>query len=338
MAEELGSYQILGTPQDVKRKRFILGSVISSERRTNPFDDYFPYPDDPKWGKDKTAWEDYKTTMEFFWKPNEKEGGESVKLKDVLASRRRGSQDEGQLKMTQALQGHVNRATKKDCRIEAGNVEQYTIDNAGGALRTRLSQCQPWMSEIQALYESDSRKDPTYYIITGVYTCSNIKVTWSDEQSSGVGGEAKLPGDVITTTATGGAAPPGTGKALDMGAKLDHNSNDDKERHATIEQEIIFALRYHILDLDLEPSKQPVKERGMIRRFFLPKRTNSGGMKPAIKTVKLGKPVQDPSMITAFGAGGDYEGLFYWKEPVYAVPDDGRNRDEPEREPNGVAH
>lgn len=338
--EDLGSYLVLSEPQDVSRKTKILGCVISSHNSTNPFDDYVPYLENPEWEKDKSAGEELKKTLDFFWKPNRKEdgkggkGGEGVKLQDILIREKDSNETEGHIQLTQLLQGHINRKTKKKSRIKAGNVQVHTIDNAGGAVRTRLSGCTPWMSELKTFYESDKRETPTYYIVTGVYTCSNVQVSYDEEQDSGKGGESKLPGDAVVAAASGVAAPPGMAQALDIGGELDKRKDKEKEQHATVDGEIILALRYHILDLEFKPAEE--KGNWLTRRIR--PTTSSAGKKRAIKSVSLGKPVRDGRMISVLGADDDSKGLFYYKEPVYAVPDDGTDAHEPERLPNGAAH
>ncbi|KAL8783753.1 MAG: hypothetical protein Q9195_009291 [Heterodermia aff. obscurata] len=330
--EELGTYQVLAEPQAVSRKTKILGCVIPSQNNTNPFDDYVPYLENPKWKNEEPAGEELRKALENFWKPNQREGGEDVELKDILVSSEGGNATEGRLKLTEALQGHIKRKSKKNCRIEAGSVNVYTIDNPGGAVRTILNKCTPWMSELQVFHDSDQRKKPTYYIVTGVYTCSNVKVSYYNEQSSGAGGEAKLPGDAVVAGASQGAALPGAGQALDISTEIEHSRKKEEEQHTTIDGEIIFALRYHILDVEFESPEEKGSWLNRRLRHFV----GSTGKKTAIKKVKLGKPVRDPHYLKVLS--DDSNELFYFKEPVYAVPDDGIDAHEHDGLSNGVAH
>ena len=66
------------------------------------------------------------------------------------------------------------------------------------------------MNEVQRLYEmekkEDKRKKLTYFIVTGVFTCSKVQVSWDEKASSKKGAEAKVPAKPIASAATGGAS------------------------------------------------------------------------------------------------------------------------------------
>ncbi|KAE8454231.1 hypothetical protein EG329_005156 [Mollisiaceae sp. DMI_Dod_QoI] len=326
MSSEVGCFQVLEIPQNVERKSRILGCVIPSASCTNPFDTYAPYWDDPRWEKDKANFKELEDAIDFFWQPSKKDGGkaEGVELMNVIASRGANQEDEGKSQATKMLKAHASRVLNKDVVIEAGKAFEYTIDNPNRAVATRLDVCKPWREELQRLYDDDPRDDSkrTFYLVTGVYTCKDMKVDWSTDKITKAGFKAELPGEALAAAATGGApVPDGVAKALDSNAEYEHSRTTETETSARIKEEIIFALRYHNLDLKFEDQHQ----KSLISRVAHKTFGKSGQTAEApkkIKSVALGLPVRRIGFISSYG--GDDQGvqsIFYWLEPRYIEPD-----------------
>ncbi|KUJ24264.1 uncharacterized protein LY89DRAFT_679441 [Mollisia scopiformis] len=181
------------------------------------------------------------------------------------------------------------------------------MDNADGAIRTRLGTCKPWKDELQELYQNDKRLEPTYYIITGVYTCKNMRVGWAKQKMNGGGVAVGVPGQAIAAAA-GAPIPNSAAKLLDMTAKYDNVKQTDTEISARIPQEIIFAFRYHILELAFE--EQPAqKQPNILTKAYHKFIGRSGSTRVSahkiIKSVSLGPPVRGPGAITAYGSDED---------------------------------
>jgi hypothetical protein len=324
MSSEVGCFQVLEIPQNVNRKTRILGGVIPSASCTNPFDSYAPYWDNPRWEKDNGDLKRLQDAMDFFWKPIKKEGQgeEGVKLMNVIASRGANKEDEGKIQATKMLEAYASRVLNKDVTIRAGEVLEYTIDNPSGAVGTRLNACKPWTEELQRLYDNDTRdiSKRSFYIVTGVYTCKDMKVDWSTDKTSTAGIKAEIPGEAVVAAPGGVVIPGGVAKNLDSKIEYKRVRAADTETSAQIKEEVIFALRYHNLGLKFEDQKQP----SLISRFGHRITGRSGqpsevGKK--IKSVSLGLPVRQAGYISSYG-GAD-QSLFYWLEPRYIEPDVG---------------
>lgn len=333
MTTDLGSYQVLESPQTAERKRRILGSVIPSDCFTTPFDTYAPYFDDPRWDSDKEGKKQLESTIDFFWKPSTAKGENSVKLKNVINTQADKKQDDGHFQLTQVMQAFFNKDKKRSFKFDAVEAEEYTIDNPGRAVAQRLSPCEPWMTDLQELYKKDKRKDPSYYIVTGVYTCKNTTVSWDQDDSVKKGAKGKVDGGA------GAIVPPSAAKVLD--SEIDYQGTRGKTERASrqFSDEIIIALRYHVLHLNTEPDqpdqpeqdqkqnqKQNQKQTGWLSkltpRSWVRRKSSTGTIeleRPKIKSLSMGKPVRAKGMINSYG--DDSGGMFYWEEPIYALPD-----------------
>ena len=152
MATAKGQYHILEIPQPAGLNKRILGSVIPSDRYTTPFDYYAPYLESPKFMSDegKQQLMQLDEMMESFWKTS------SVKFSMSVPGA--GKADIQDAKLSGILHAYF----KKDCRCDAIEFEQITLDNPGRAIHEGLSKCDPWMEELQAMYNLDQRKDPKY--------------------------------------------------------------------------------------------------------------------------------------------------------------------------------
>ena len=313
---ELGCFQILDLPEPIGRQNQILGCIVPSKYSTNPFDGRRPYWKDPKWENSDSvaALKSLQETLDFFWEPAEN----GIALTDVIAHRGLESATEGSVKVTQALVGYANGRSKQGSDILAGEARLYKIDNADGAVKKRLAVCKPWLNELQEAYNDDDRKaaDKRFYIVTGIYTCKDMLVGFTKEKSSGAGGAVGVPGKVVAEALAPGVVPSRAAELLDVKVGVDKSNGSDMDVSAKIPDEIIFAIRYHTLDITFEDAERKPPS-GLARLKFWGK--SEPHPSTTIKSVSLGKLIRGPGGINAYGSAED--DMFYWKKPVYALPD-----------------
>lgn len=192
---------------------------------TNPFDHYAPYWESIE--LDQGAMDELTKAVDFFWKPSTQKGSESVSLKDMIASRGDGKQNNNEFVLTRIFQRHANKVIHEDIRIEAGEIETYIMDNPGSAVSQRLNSCQPWKSELLRLCRSLEQNQRSFYIVTRVYTCKNLTVSWTKQKSTDRKMAAEISGQSIAAAAAAASSqipvtvPQDAAKALDTSAKYE---------------------------------------------------------------------------------------------------------------------
>ena len=357
MATDAGLYQILEIPEPVARVKHLLGSVVPTDSYTAPLSSrYAPYYDSPLWeteeGKKKKESLDH--NLNSLWNASKEKGIDTVPLHNFLSAQGTSNSDDASVKVTEVLKAFFNKSRKKNFKIENGDTEQYNIDNPGRALEDRLCVCDPWLDEVRRLYEQDTRKekDLKYLIVTGVWVCKNTKISWDEDTSSKKGVESKFPGDKIASAAAasqGLIVPTDAAEALNLEGKYDRSHGQHARAHKTLTEATIFAVRYHLLKLNLEPTESTKEQKSSSGLFgswiskFRFKRRNSGlteAPKPKIKSLSLDKPLRGgKNSIGSYGRGSD--GMLYWAEPDYVSPEDlmaESNAADADDAPNGVAH
>lgn len=349
MATNEGSYQILEIPEPSARGRHLLGSVIPTVFYTAPLTRYAPYHNSPQWeteeGKKKKQILD--NNLNTLW-----EASDSVPLHDLLSAQGTSNSNVASGKVTEVLKAFFNKSGHKNFKIENGETVQYNIDNPGRALENRLCACEPWLDEVRELYEKDPRKDKDkdrmYLIVTGVWACKNTTISWDQDTNSKKGLESKLPVGEIASAAAGVPIPTNVTKLLNPELKYDGSREQHTRAHATLTDDTIFAVRYHLLKLKLEPTES-IKEQkassGVLSSLMSrvrPKRRNSGLTevpRPRIKSLSLDQPLRGGSnAMGSYGCGSD--GLLHWVEPEYVSPEQlmaEPNTADVDGAPNGVA-
>ena len=350
-----GLYQILEIPEPVARNKHLLGSVVPTDSYTTPLSRYAPYHDLPRWEtKDgKKAKKDLDNNLNSLWKASSKKGIDNVPLHQLFSDKGSSNSDDASVKVTEVLKAFFNKNGERNFKIEGGETQQYNIDNPGSALEERLCKCEPWLNEVQRLYEKDNRKnkDRKYLIVTGVWACKNTVVSWEEDNSSKKGLESKVPVDKIVSGAAasqGVLVPPNVVEPLNSEVKKDQSRGQHGRARATLPEDTIFAVRYHLLKLNLEPTENTKEQKSssglnnlMSKLRF--KRRNSGLTErppPKIKSLSLDKPLRGGNhAIGSYGGGSD--GLLYWVEPDFVSPEDvgaESNAVDAGNVPNGVAH
>lgn len=118
-------------------------------------------------------------------------------------------------------------------------------------------------------------------------------------------------------------------KTLDSEIKYDQSREQHRRAHATIAAPTIFAVRYHLLRLNLEPmekAKEQKSSSGFFSSWVSKLRFNknsrlSGVARATIKSLSLGQPLRGGKQ--AMGSYGHIpDGLLYWAEPEYISPED----------------
>lgn len=284
-------------------------------------------------------------TIDFLWDPSgETQGSNAVKLTNVIVSRGEGRKSDSEVKLTKILEAYAKRVVNENTRIGAGEVAIHVIDNAAQAIRQRLNRCKPWMSEVEGLCQRAKPGQDDLYIITGIYTCKDLEVSWNKETSGNKGLASEVPGESVAAVASavspGVVMPTDVAKVADTSAKFQRIKETERDVSARIPQEIVFAIRYHILELDFE-SDPPQKPSNFLVRMShkVAGKQNMSTVHSTrvLKSVSMGLPVRDRDMLGSYGNNENSQ--FYWIEPRFRHP----YRDESDEQydraaPDGVAH
>ena len=353
MATDEGLYQILEIPEPSARGRHLLGSVVPLEYYTAPLTRYAPYYDSPRWeteeGKKKKQSLD--KNLDTLWNVSNGKGSETVPLHNLLSAQGTSNSNDASGKVTEVLKAFFNKSRHKNFKIENGETVQYNIDNPGRALDERLCACLPWLDEVRELDEKNLRKDKDrkYLIVTGVWACKNTTISWDEDSDSKKGLESRLPVGETASAATGAPIPTNVTKIVDPELKYDGSRGQHTRAHATLADGTIFAVRYHVLELQLEPTESTKEEKassGVISGLMSKirsKRRNSGLTevpRPRIKSVSLDQPLRGGNNALGSYGGGSVE-LLYWVEPDHVSPEDlmaESNTADVDDAPNGVAN
>ena len=294
MATGKGQYHVLEVPQPADLNKRILGSVIPSDRYTAPFDYYAPFLESPKFMSEegKQQLMQLAEMMDSFWKTS------SVKYSmSVHGACEAYGED---TKLSETLHAYYG----KDCRCDAVEFEQFTLDNPGRAIHERLGKCDPWMEELQAMYNLDQRKDPKYWIVTGVLTVKNNFVSRGENSSGKIGDGSRTSGEAVTAGAAAGTSSVvPAAKSLDSGVERQQSGKEHQNPRTNIDQQAIFALRYHQLCLDTEP-EQNTGIFGRLRLKSTARKLDSDTIdqgKPQIRRVSLGRPIREKGWWNPYG-------------------------------------
>ena len=136
MTTDAGQYQILEIPKDARFRKHMLGCIVPTDRHTAPFDKYAPYFDAKRWEtpEGKKEKEELESTLEYFWRAPDGGDQGGLNLHDLISSQGAAKSSDVKGKITEALKAYFNKKAEKNFSLDAGTVEQYTIDNPGMAL------------------------------------------------------------------------------------------------------------------------------------------------------------------------------------------------------------
>ena len=271
---------ILNSVESAERRKHILGSIVPKTAQYNPFDNYSPHWADE--GLDREITVDGKqvikknllrSTMQKLWNPNldygedqsasqDKSAGEdsAVQLNDILTGKIAAKTNGMRSAITHLFDMFIKRQDAEDVTIESGSVKRYKIDNPVAKVGDLLLPCVPWKEQLQKLFDRTApqqQKSP-FFLVTGVLICENLKVRWRRDTNSNLKTITTVDANAILAALH---QPPNPEFAEHLNTKFDFDQAKTTDQHvfATCKHEVIFAIRYHYLNLSFE-KKPEAKE------------------------------------------------------------------------------
>ena len=315
---------ILNSVEHAGRRKHILGSVVPNTSQYNPFDNYSPHWADSDLdraitvdGKQVVKKTLLRDTMQKLWNSNldygedqssgkdrspvqDKSTGEdpAVQLNDIIAGKIAAKTNGMRAAITDLFDLFIKKHEAHDVMIESGSVKRYKIDNPGGKLGDILIPCVSWKEQLQKLFDRTTRQEQKspFFLVTGVLICENLKVRWTRNTDSNKRATAKVDGEAILA-ASHQPPNPDLARHLDTEFNFDQERSTDQHVFATCKHDVIFAVRYHYLNLSFE--KEPAAKEPNIFARFMGRTAKPGTIKNAmIGEVVLGMGIMSYATAT----------------------------------------
>jgi hypothetical protein len=249
----------------------LIGSVVPASARCDPLSHHRPNMADPALTKNPEAKAALQTLMSSLWSESE-----PVSILDITANRVGSHSTEASLKITGLLQAYGKRKVHQEVTLTAGSAKRYTFANAGSNLGDQLMESDAWKQQLQKLVDQDKGKNKFFYLVTGIFTCKDLEVKLENNRSRAAGAHATLPISQIA-----GNPDPATSSIVNPKVKIADEKTSQNKGSSKIGDEVVFAIAYHVLDLEFAPEpdhpgfwhkfgigKKPQKKRKIIEAGF----------------------------------------------------------------------
>lgn len=252
-------------PRDPSEARFLLldGAVATSKidtmlgtvvrDPTRPRSHMRPNLTDP------SITETEKTALELLLK-SLYEREDCITMYDIETMKDYTSNRQVRTKFSDLLTLYGKRVTKKDITVTAGIARRYEFDGPGTAIGDKLlknstykKQLEKMIGELRRAGQPDmNRGEVALPMITGILTCEQLSVKWNNDKSTAAGFAGKVP--VGKLAGNPAEAIPGAPSA-DVSIEIDSENSTSQTTFATIKGEVIFAIAYDQLVIELKHEK-----------------------------------------------------------------------------------
>jgi hypothetical protein len=281
-ASKRARYIALETVQNVSLLPTLLGTVVSMT--TRPTRSYRPVLKDDDLSKNEQ--QELKALMEGLL-----EDKNGVVLHDIKVTLAQSSDKATELQLFNLFSGRFKGVAKNDIKLSSGTAKRYTLDNVGSVLRDKLNKSKPYKAQVKKILQDlNTDKLP---MITGILTCKDIEVSWSNTQQMNGNLDVKVPANEM-------AGSPDLA-SINPRIKIDVQKSNESTTFARIEDEVIFAIAYDYILY----GKEPVDDSTSLLARFWKKLSiwcrNDGGDDFNIKSMKLGREARGQGVNVNFG-------------------------------------
>ena len=259
---------ILNEVDHAGRRKQILGSVVPQLAKYSPFDSYSPYWADEDLNVEMETGDNSVSKKEVLRDAIEKlwasqvdyEGDEltdksqeftAVKFNDIVTGKI-AAKTQGMRTTTSPLFGLIILKDKLEGElVEYRSIKCYKIDQPDLKLQDTLLPCVPWREQLQKLFDRTIQQRSPFLLVTGILVCEALMVRWTRKDATKLGSSMTVDGSTLLA-ALHQPPDPEIATELDNNFAFDQEKSTSESIVATYKHEVIFAVRYHYLDLVFE--------------------------------------------------------------------------------------